>query len=530
MATANAINANSQGTIYYDGTASFSGIDGSTSGKVLTSNGTGVAPSFQIVSASGAVTTIKGNDAVSEVPLAGVFNIVGTGSITSVGSANTETIQLTGLTNHSLLIGAGTATITKLGPTATAGQILQSAGSSADPAFSTATYPSTAGTSGKILISDGTNIISSTPTYPNSASSTGTILRANGTNWVATTATYPTTTTINQILYSSAANVISGLVTANSAFLTTTSGGVPQLATSPTASGTITAGVNFVSTAGNLVLPVTSATVGQIQQNSVSFMHSFGTSSTYLGAQAGSLSNTGSGNTGVGYNSLLNVTSAQETTCVGAFSCGTGVVSGTGCTYVGYGCGYQTTSGSYNTGIGDSSLRNVLTGGYNSAIGYNAGQQYTGSESSNVMIGNAGVTGESNVMRLGTNGSGNGQVSSCYVAGVTGVTVTGTAVLCSATGQFGTIVSSERYKENIELMSEDISVLNLQPIKFNYKEDKTKSKQYGLLAEDVNRDFPYLCFYDSENRPESVKYHELCTFLLHEVRKLAKRVQDLEIR
>jgi len=34
---------------------------------------------------------------------------------------------------------------------------------SADPSYSTATYPATAGTSGKILISDGTNIVSSTP-------------------------------------------------------------------------------------------------------------------------------------------------------------------------------------------------------------------------------------------------------------------------------------------------------------------------------------------------------------------------------
>ncbi len=45
------------------------------------------------------------------------------------------------------------------------------------------------------------------------------------------TATHPATTTINQILYSSAANVISGLATANSAVLVTSSGGVPSLST-----------------------------------------------------------------------------------------------------------------------------------------------------------------------------------------------------------------------------------------------------------------------------------------------------------
>jgi len=45
------------------------------------------------------------------------------------------------------------------------------------------------------------------------------------------TATHPATTTINQILYSSAANVISGLATANSGVLVTSAGGVPSIST-----------------------------------------------------------------------------------------------------------------------------------------------------------------------------------------------------------------------------------------------------------------------------------------------------------
>jgi hypothetical protein len=45
------------------------------------------------------------------------INTVGTGSITIVGNPGTNTLtsQLTGLTNHSLLVGAGTPTITSLG-------------------------------------------------------------------------------------------------------------------------------------------------------------------------------------------------------------------------------------------------------------------------------------------------------------------------------------------------------------------------------------------------------------------------------
>lgn len=50
MATNNAINLKDQGTVYYNGTGTFTGIDGSTATRVLTSNGTGVAPSFQALS------------------------------------------------------------------------------------------------------------------------------------------------------------------------------------------------------------------------------------------------------------------------------------------------------------------------------------------------------------------------------------------------------------------------------------------------------------------------------------------------
>lgn len=45
------------------------------------------------------------------------------------------------------------------------------------------------------------------------------------------TATYPATTTINQLLYSSSANVIAGLATANSSVLITSGAGVPSLST-----------------------------------------------------------------------------------------------------------------------------------------------------------------------------------------------------------------------------------------------------------------------------------------------------------
>lgn len=130
------------------------------------------------------------------VAFTGATNIFSDGSV-----ANTMRLNLQG-TNHALFVGRGSNTASTSLATGNSGQVLQSAGASADPAFSTATYPST-------------------------ATGTGTILRADGTNWLATTSTYPNTNAINTLLYASSANVMSALATTNRASLSTNSTGVP---------------------------------------------------------------------------------------------------------------------------------------------------------------------------------------------------------------------------------------------------------------------------------------------------------------
>src|SRR5215831_1575376 len=109
-----------------------------TANQVLTSNGAGALPTWQNSSASGAVTQITNSDASVETPLAGNYNILGTGSITTVGSAHTTTVQLTGLTAHNVLLGEGTATVGLVAPSATSGIPLISQGAAADPVFGTA--------------------------------------------------------------------------------------------------------------------------------------------------------------------------------------------------------------------------------------------------------------------------------------------------------------------------------------------------------------------------------------------------------
>lgn len=76
------------------------------------------------------------------------------------------------------------------------------------------------------------------------------------------TATYPATTTVSQLLYSSSANVITGLATANSGILNTNGSGVPSITPTPTigVNGGTGGQITFNgSTSGSVALRVAAA-------------------------------------------------------------------------------------------------------------------------------------------------------------------------------------------------------------------------------------------------------------------------------
>lgn len=136
------------------------------------------------------------------------LNITSAGIVTFDGTA---TFSSDTVTQYDVLVGGASNAISSVGP-GSSGQVLQSGGNASNPAYSTATYPST-------------------------ATGTGTILRANGTNWVATTSTYPNTNAVSTLLYASSANVMSALTTANNGALITDGSGVPSIGTVPVAAG-----------------------------------------------------------------------------------------------------------------------------------------------------------------------------------------------------------------------------------------------------------------------------------------------------
>ena len=200
------------------------------------------------------------------------------------------------------------------------------------------------------------------------------------------------------------------------------------------------------------------------------------------------------------------------------------------CTAIGSDVLQADTSGTYNTGLGSQALVALNGGSNNVALGYNAGSAYTSTESSNIVIGAVGTAAESNVVRIGTQGSSAGQQDTCFIAGITGATVVGSAVLCSATGQLGTISSSERYKKNIQSLEDGRNILKLRPVSFSYRSEKSARPHYGLIAEEVEKEFPELVVYDQEGTPDSVNYHEMPALLLAEIQKLRKELNELKLK
>ncbi len=82
--------------------------------------------------------TITGDSGGALSPTAGNWNILGSGSTVTSGAGSTLTVALQNLTNHNVLVGAGTSTITKVAPSATSGVPLISQGAAADPTYGTA--------------------------------------------------------------------------------------------------------------------------------------------------------------------------------------------------------------------------------------------------------------------------------------------------------------------------------------------------------------------------------------------------------
>ena len=245
--------------------------------------------------------------------------------------------------------------------------------------------------------------------------------------------------------------------------------------------------------------------------------NTIGVGNTALGS--GTLwSNTiGNYNTAVGYNTLGTNTVGEGNVAIGADAL-ISSTAGSSNVAVGNGTLDFNTTGSENTAVGVAALQANTSGNGNIALGKLAGANLTTGKN-NIDIGNQGVAGESGTLRIGAQRNQN----RAFMAGISGATVAGgVGVIIDTNGHLGTVVSSERFKDEIKPMDKaSEAILTLKPVTFRYKHelDPDGILQFGLVAEEVDKVNPDLVVRDAEGKVYAVRYEAVNAMLLNEFLK-----------
>jgi hypothetical protein len=185
------------------------------------------------------------------------------------------------------------------------------------------------------------------------------------------------------------------------------------------------------------------------------------------------------------------------------------------------------TTGFANTAIGVSALLNA-TGNYNVALGNSAGE-FLSTGDNNIDIGYnvLGVKGESNTIRIG-----NTDITATYIGGISGQIVVGdAAVFVDSNGKLGTMTASTRFSDDIKPIDKaSEAILTLKPVTFRYKQeiDPKGIRQFGLIAEEVEKVNPDLVGRDEKGKVYSVRYDAVNAMLLNEFLKEHGKVEKLE--
>jgi hypothetical protein len=233
-----------------------------------------------------------------------------------------------------------------------------------------------------------------------------------------------------------------------------------------------------------------------------------GDSNTAVGAAALLLNTVGSQNVAVGTDALVFNDDGADNAAIGWFAL------------------FENTTGGINTAVGAEALSNNTTGFNNIALGFAAGDLLTTGDD-NIDIGNEGVADEAGTVRIGTDGT----QTRTFMAGVSGVVVSGAGVVVNASGQLGVAASSARFKDEIKPMEKaSEGILALQPVTFRYKKelDPDGIPQFGLVAEQVEKVNPDLVARDKGGKPYTVRYEAVNAMLLNEFLKEHRRVEKLQ--
>ena len=404
------------------------GVSTSGSGNTVTIDGGGLSPAL----------TITGNLGGPISPSSDNWNLLGSGNLTVSGAGSTLTATLTGLTPHSVQVGALDGESLTQTPVGTDGQVLIGA-NGADPLFAALTS-----VGGTITFTTGANSL-------NLDTSGSVMLQIDG----DTGSAFPAAGIIN--------------VTAAAAGTTATfqaAGNNVDLHFADSVNNVLLGGRFGASTINpaiciqNVALGASSLNDLTIGADNVGIGHialtslTSGANNTAVGSQALADNQTGLNNVGIGFQCLTNhlgstctgvgyIALRGSSACAYSTAVGDSALSLSGAdnnnTAIGYHSLLNLNGGGQNTALGASSLDTLASGTTNIAIGVSSGSALATNESDNILIGSSGVVGDNNKIRIGVTGSGDGQQNECYIAGITGVTVSNTqyVTIDSTTGQLG---------------------------------------------------------------------------------------------
>jgi hypothetical protein len=248
---------------------------------------------------------------------------------------------------------------------------------------------------------------------------------------------------------------IGGTTASTGAFTTLTSSNTTDSTTTATGAIQTLGGLGVAKSifaGGNINIPATTSTAGQITQASTRVFHTYGTLNLFVGASSGNFTTTGVGaNLGLGSLTLSSLTSGSKNVAIGSASL-QNVQAGLSNVAVGESAGNSMTSGASNVLIGGNTGQSILSTSNNTAIGFQS--MFVATGSSNATLGTYSgyslSTGSDNVLvgfgagraELGgaaiTTGSFNtmlGDQTSAFLATGSYQTAIGAGAICTAINQ-----------------------------------------------------------------------------------------------
>lgn len=201
-------------------------------------------------------------------------------------------------------------------------------------------------------------------------------------------------------------------------------------------------------------------------------------------------------------------------------------------TFVGIASGNSGTAvGSDNTAYGYYAGAALTTGTNNIYIGSFAGANHQGNNS--IFLGNTQAVNGDGLIYIGNPSTEPGSSTTTTIYGCINLPEVnfGSGYMATfdvASGQLLKVISSRRYKDNIEAVTSDVSdkVYTMEPAMFNFK-NAPDTKSFGLIAEEAHKVCPEVVIYNENNEPESVNYLSLQILALAALIKQQKTIEEL---